>query len=144
MKLPALVTLAACLLTVVTGCASTPTLTPTSKVVLQESAGIAMRQFLRDHPKYLADSSHIREVAKQLQAATEVTTVTELAALASTEINKRVTDPLDREDFLALVRMADTILKEQIGHDNIDSAARVAVNEFIDMLVAVLPAPRTT
>lgn len=127
------------------GCSSNPVggneLNETGKVVLQATARIAFRHYLQDHPGRAQEiATNVRAVAAQLADVTEITTVGGLRVAVQAELDKRISNQLDRDDAHDLLDAFEALLKQQIGNDEIDSAALVRVNEFAEMLVKSLPA----
>jgi hypothetical protein len=130
------------LISFLTGCVVTSTgdkqLTESGKILLQESAGIAVRRYLREHPDQVTRTANIKAVIARVQQATAITTLGELKAIAATEISARINNPLDRADALALLNVFEVVIKEQVG-DKIDSKTLVRVNEILGYIVAALP-----
>lgn len=124
------------------GCVTTPQgqeLSPAGKVLLQESAGIAVRRYLRDRPNAQARVNNIREIVTKVQAVTEAVTIADLKAVVVREISARVTNDLDRADALALVNVLYVVLLERVGEDRLDVKALVRVNEVLSYVLAALP-----
>ena len=124
-----------------TGCVTTPSqdLTPTQKVALQEVSGIAVRRYLREHPNQTERIQRFRLIAAQIQSATTVTTIAGLRDVAVAEINKRLTDPLDKADAISLVNILAALIQERVGTGELDLAGLVQVREVIGFIVAALP-----
>jgi hypothetical protein len=135
------------LLASVSGCATNPStgkqeLTPAGKLALQETAAMAARRYVREHPDADKRIQNIREVALKLQTATSYSTLADLKVLAIEEINKRVSNEYDRLDAISLVNMFEIVLGEQVGNADLQPEALVQINEFLSMLVAALPPAR--
>lgn len=125
------------------GCATTPAgtqLSPAGQVLIQESAAIATRDYLRRHPNDQARITNIRAVVEKVAAVTSTTaTVGDLKAVVIAEVNARVGDPLDRADVLSLVNVFYALLLEQVGSDKLDLKGVVKVNEVLGYILAALP-----
>jgi hypothetical protein len=55
------------------------------------------------------------------------------------EVNKRVSNTLDREDALSLVNILHAVILEQVGDDKLDAKALVKVNEMLEYILLALP-----
>lgn len=126
------------------GCATDPAggqqLSESGKVLLSATTRIAVRHYLQDHAGRSAEIvGNVRDAAKLLASVTQDTTVSGLRVVVEAELSKRISDPLDLQDAHDLLDVFEVALREQIGKDEIDSAALVQVNEFASMIVAALP-----
>lgn len=126
------------------GCVTNPAggqeLSESGKVLLTTTTRIAVRHYVQDHVARSSEIvANIRGVATVLAGITKDTTVSGLRDVVQTELDKRVTNPLDLRDAHDLLDVFEALLREKIGKDEIDSAALVQVNEFAQMIVSALP-----
>lgn len=138
--------LAAAVAAILAGCAANPDtgrreLTPVGRVALQEGLSIAVRQFVGTNEKGAQRAAKIRAYAGRLYGATSYTTVTDIRKAVDAELAKASMDPLERADWQSFLNIAEAVLREQIGRDEIDSEALVRVNDYLAMIVAALPPP---
>lgn len=111
------------------------------KVILETTARIAFRHYVADHAERSGEIvANVRAIAATLATVTENASVSGLRSVVQTELDKRISNPLDLQDAHDLLDVFEALLREKIGKDEIDSAALVQVNEFADMLVRALPA----
>ena len=125
------------------GCVSTPTgkeLSPAGRIALAEASNIAVRRYLAEHADAAGRIANIREIVAQLQSISGESTITGLRDFVTAEIDRRVTDPLDRADAKSLANILYAVVLEYVGTDKIDSTAIVKVNEVLSMILAALPA----
>lgn len=128
--------------TLLVGCITTPTgtqLSAAGQVALQESAGIAVRRYLRDRPNVQGRMANIRAIVAKVASVTDATTIGDLKVIVVAEVNARVTEPLDRADALALVNVLYAVLLEQVGQDKLDIKGLTTVNEVLSYILAALP-----
>lgn len=125
------------------GCVSNPDgsreLSATGKIALQEVTAIALRRSIADSPRAQEKVANIRHVATRLQAATAVTSISELRLVVDAELDRLKLTAIDRADANSLMNVFQALLIERVGKDEIDAQALMTVNEFVSMIVAALP-----
>lgn len=122
------------------GCSVNPNVSVTTKVALQEIAIIAVRRAVNESPRAAEKARNIRDVAVRLQSVSTIASVTDLRAVVEVEVAKLNLNPIDKADANSLLNIFEALLREKIGKDEIDSTALVQVNEFLNLIVAALPA----
>lgn len=129
--------------TLLAGCVTTPTgekqVSEEGKAALEIAARIGMRHFLADE-RAVEKIHNIREVVAQLQALTNAeSTLAGLTALVSTEIEKLNISPIDKADAQDLLTLLSRALEAQLGPDALNSEGVVKVNEFLKLVLSVIP-----
>jgi hypothetical protein len=127
------------------GCATSATggreLTASGKILLKESTSIGVRRFFADKPHILARSAKIRAVIVELQGKTSgLVSLTDLKASVIKEIDARVENKLDHDDLVSLANMLHAVMLDYVGSDQLDAGALVKVNEYLEFVLAALPA----
>jgi len=137
MKLPIL------LLTILLcGCATTGGgLSPEGQAALDVSVRIAVRHAIADSPRAAEKVANIRQVVARLQTVlTAESTLSALTAEVSAEVDKLGLSPIDRADAQDLLTLFAVALESRLGPDALQSAGLVRVSEFLDLVLAALPA----
>lgn len=124
------------------GCVTTPggqrELSEGGRAALREVAAIALERQIRDHGLSPERVERVRAVLVDMQQYEDITTVDALAAVVQHRIDN-LSDPLDRQDFTRLVRVARPLLNEYVGAGRLDADGVVRVRDFLGDLAAALP-----
>ena len=126
---------------VLPGCATT---SPQTKLILETTTRMAVRRAIAESPnptRALEKAANIRTVAERLKGvATSESTILGLRDEVLLEIARLDLAPLDRADAVDLVNLFAAILQEQYGDELSGDERLVKVREFLDIVLATLPA----
>lgn len=126
------------------GCASTgaKNLDAGDRALIETTVRIAVRHAVEDSPRAAAKAQNIRNVvAKVRGVADAAATVAGIEALVREEVAKLELSPVDRADANDLVSLLAVALESRLqGPDAVLMDAFVPVSQFLDLVLAALPA----
>jgi len=135
----------AVLVLLMSGCATHPVtgdraLSPAGEQLLRTTARIAVRRSVLASPRAVAKARNIREIVAALGPLEEYSTVNALRAAVDIELDKLGLSSLDRMDANDMLDTFEQLLRQQISGDAIAPDGIVKIADFVEMIVAALPA----
>lgn len=127
------------------GCSVNPTtgqqeLSGTGKAAIVAFTGEFVDRYLAESPDRAKSIANIRDVAVRLQNVTDAVTVSELRARLDVEVAKLDISDINKRSLKRWSPILEGLLQDYVGSGQLDANAYVRVNEFLNLIVAALPA----